>query len=360
MDSIYLNLKNTASYGSKKALLVEYKKKNPKATINDIEEYLKTVNSYTLHKNQKRKFKRRKYLVKSPGIVLAADVAFVPQYKKSNDGVNYLLFLIDLFSRFLTVYPLKNIKADSVISALKNFISKDSIYMYKKIFTDEGNEFTNQKIKTFYKTNNIIWYTVYNKEIKSGMAERVIRTIKNTIHRYITQNNNERYVDVLDQIVGKYNETQHVSLLYRAPREIHLMTSARSIIDFNQKMYKKHASSKSVSVLPKLSINDSVRLANPQKKFDKGYYLKNTREIFKIASVNNHMIPVTYVIKDLENIPVKGDFYREELVPVKDTGLYNIEIVKENKKRGNVLVRYIDYPNSTSKWVKRKELIKGD
>ena len=360
MDSIYLNLNNTASYGSKRALLTAYRKKNPKTTKNDIEQYLKSVNSYTLHKNQKKKFKRRKYLVKSPGYILSADIAFIDHYTKSNDGVKYLLILIDLFSRYLTIYPLKNIQKNSVMNALKCFISKDSIYAYKKLFTDEGKEFTNKKINTFYKVNNISWYTVHNKEIKSGIAERVIKTVKNTIHRYITQTNKERYIDVLDQIVEKYNKTSHVSLLHKSPREVHLITNPKSIIEFNKQMYKKHMVSKNTSVLPKLSINDSVRLVSPKKIFDKGYFLKNTREIFKIASINQDTSPLTYVVKDLEDKPVKGNFYREELIPVTDTGLYNIEVVKENKKLGTVLIRYTDYPNSESKWVKKKELIKRD
>ena len=54
-------------------------------------------------------------------------------------------------------------------------------------------------------------YSTNNKG-KSVAAERFIRTIKNTIHKYMTSISKNVYTDKLDDIVKKYNNTYHTSI----------------------------------------------------------------------------------------------------------------------------------------------------
>ena len=46
-------------------------------------------------------------------------------------------------------------------------------------------------------------------EGKSVIAERFIRTLKNEIYRYMTSISKNVYIDKLDDIVNKYNNTYH-------------------------------------------------------------------------------------------------------------------------------------------------------
>ena len=51
-----------------------------------------------------------------------------------------------------------------------------------------------------------------NNEGKSVIAERFIRTLKNKVHKYTTSVSRNVYVDKLDIIVNKYNNTYSVLL----------------------------------------------------------------------------------------------------------------------------------------------------
>ena len=51
-------------------------------------------------------------------------------------------------------------------------------------------------------------YSTFN-EGKSAVAERFIRTLKNKIFKHMTAISKNVYVDVLDDIVNKYNNTVH-------------------------------------------------------------------------------------------------------------------------------------------------------
>ena len=46
-------------------------------------------------------------------------------------------------------------------------------------------------------------------EGKSVVAERLIRTIKNKIYKYMTSISRNMYIDKLDDIVSEYNNTYH-------------------------------------------------------------------------------------------------------------------------------------------------------
>ena len=48
-----------------------------------------------------------------------------------------------------------------------------------------------------------------NNEEKSVIAERFIRTLKNKIYKYMTSISKNVYIDKLDYIVRKYNNTYH-------------------------------------------------------------------------------------------------------------------------------------------------------
>ena len=56
-------------------------------------------------------------------------------------------------------------------------------------------------------------------------------------------------------------------------------------------------------------IGDKVRISKFLKKFEKGYTPNWTKEIFIIYAINMTN-PVTYLIKDFNNNPIKGSFYK--------------------------------------------------
>ena len=51
-----------------------------------------------------------------------------------------------------------------------------------------------------------------HNEGKSAIAERFIRTLKNKIYKYMTSISKNVYIDKLDDIVNKYNNTYHTTI----------------------------------------------------------------------------------------------------------------------------------------------------
>ena len=135
--------------------------------------------------------------------IWGVDLADVESLSKFNKGFKYLLCAIDLFNKYAWVIPIKDKKGTSIVNAFKKIISKGQ-RKPNKIWVDQGSEFYNQSFKDFFKINNIEMYSTFN-EGKSVVAERFIRTLRNNIFKHMTTISTNVYIDVLNDIVNKYN-----------------------------------------------------------------------------------------------------------------------------------------------------------
>ena len=111
-----------------------------------------------------------------------------------------------MFSKYAWVIPIKYKKGTGIVNAFKKIISEGR--KPNQIWVDQGSEFYNKSFTDFLKINNIEMYSTFN-EGKSVVAERFIRTLKNKIYKHMTAISKNVYVDVLDDIVNKYNNTVH-------------------------------------------------------------------------------------------------------------------------------------------------------
>ena len=93
---------------------------------------------------------------------------------KHNKGIRYLLCVIDLFSKYAWVVPLKDKKRVSTVNAFQKILDS-SKRKPNKIWVDLGSEFYNNVFKKWLKGNEISMYSTYN-EGKSVVTERFIRT----------------------------------------------------------------------------------------------------------------------------------------------------------------------------------------
>ena len=63
-------------------------------------------------------------------------------------------------------------------------------------------------MKSWLERNDIEICSTHNEE-KSVIAERFIRTLENKIYKYMTSVSKHVYINKLDDIVNKYNNTYH-------------------------------------------------------------------------------------------------------------------------------------------------------
>ena len=127
-------------------------------------------------------------------------------------------------------------------------------------------------MKSWLEKSDIEMYSTHN-EGKSVVAERFIRTLENKIYRYVTSISKNVYVDKLDDIVNKYNNTYH-STIKMKPVDV----KSNTYIDFNKETNIKD---------PKFKIGDIIRISKYKNIFAKGYTPNWSEEVFVIKKVKN-------------------------------------------------------------------------
>ena len=111
----------------------------------------------------------------------------------------------------------------------------------------------------------------------------------------------------------------------------------------------------------KFKVGDSVRVSYKRSPFERVYDQKFSGEIFTVTRrYTRNDIPV-YMLSDLQEDPIKGAFYENELVKItvdKDK-VYKIERILKyrtrNKKR-EALVKWLFYPNKFNEWLPASEI----
>ena len=163
-----------------------------------------------LHTPITRKFEKRKVYSSFRDNIWGADLADMHLLSKFNKRFRFLLCVIDIFSKYAWVIPLKGKKGISIVNGFQKIINNSKIKP-NKIWVDKRSEFCNNSFKKWLKDNDIVMYST-NNEGKSVIADRLIRTSKNKIYKYMTSISKNVYIDKLDDIVKEYNNTYHTSI----------------------------------------------------------------------------------------------------------------------------------------------------
>ena len=285
--------------------------------------------------------------------VWTSDLADLQGWSKFNKGYRYLLTVIDVFSKYGWVVPLKDKKGETVASAFKSIMKSGR--KPNRVWVDKGKEFYNKHVKDIldiYSTNNFE---------KSSVAERFNRSLKERMFKYFTANSTNVYIDVLDGIVETYNNAYHRSIRM-TPVEVSLKKNEKQVY---KNLYGKELKKGTIvdgersredvaRSKPKFKLGDFVRIPKQKSVFEKGYTPRWTEEVFQVVQIA-YTNPVTYKLKDSSGEQIQGSFYEQELQKTKQQ-VYRIERVLQ--KRGKkYLVKWKGYPDSFNSWVDAKDVL---
>ena len=117
--------------------------------------------------------------------------------------------VIDVFSKYGWIIPLKDKKGESVMNAFKIIFKEGRKPQY--LWVDKGKEFYNKHLKDLLEKNGIHMYSTENEE-KSSVVERWNRIIKAKMWKQFTVQGNTQYIDILPKILKQYNNTKHSSI----------------------------------------------------------------------------------------------------------------------------------------------------
>ena len=296
LKKFYLDPKFPGSYSGAYKFYQEVKNIHPKVTLKKVNEFLKSQDAYTLHKRT-RKPKFRRTLVFKPRDLWQIDLLDMQKYSKENDGYRYICVIIDCFSRYVWVKPLKNKTGKATVKALALLLMNERP---KLIQAYQGTEFFNRDVKRMLEAFGPKLYHTYTDK-KAAIVERVQRTLRGRLGRLFTKRGNFKWIDKIDDIVTAYNNTHHSSIKMK-PADVDEEHIAN--IFFN--------SLPNLKKTIKFSNGDRVRILIKKNQFAKEFEKSWSEEIFKIKRIQNTN-PITYLIEDLDGEDIIGGFYTEEL-----------------------------------------------
>ena len=125
---------------------------------------------------------------------------------KFDKKIRFPLCVIDIYSKYASV-SLKDKKRITITNAFQKMLDEPK-RKPNKIWVDNDSEFYNRSMKSWLKKNAIEMYSIHN-EGKPVVAERFVTTLKNKIYKYMTSVSKNVYIDKLDDIANKYNNTYY-------------------------------------------------------------------------------------------------------------------------------------------------------
>ena len=148
LKEIYLDPSHPTSFSNPQTLYKVAKKEGKyKISHSQIKKWIQKKESYSRNKSVKRNFQRGRV------IVFDADLASLVYYADQNDGYKYLLVVIDIFSRYAWVQPLKDKTATQIVNAFNEILRGGRIP--KKLRTDAAKDFTSDKFQKLMKDRSI-------------------------------------------------------------------------------------------------------------------------------------------------------------------------------------------------------------
>ena len=193
----YVDPSEPGSLGDVNAFAKAYKIAQTKAK-QQVEQLL----SYTLHKPRRRRFPTLPTKVFSINEQFVMDLVDLQKLAKYNNGYKYLLTVIDVFSKYAWVEPLKSKRATALFDALQRLWTRLGPRQPQKVQTDSDSEFYNAKVKAFFKKHEVNHFSTHG-DPHGSVVERWKRTLKTKMFRYFTAKNTLNYIDVLPALVKR-------------------------------------------------------------------------------------------------------------------------------------------------------------
>lgn len=348
LHETYHDPRNEAGFGSVRALAAAHKATHKQSQV---KEFLLDQLTYSLHHPARRRFKRNPIVATSVGDVCQADLVDLNMFRGDNDGFCYVLTFIDVFSKLAFAEPLKNKTASSIKQAFEKIFQS---FHPAQIQTDRGLEFKNNVVMTMMRKYSVNLYFTYNQDIKAAVVERFNRTIKARMFRFFTYTGSRRWIDVLDDLVHAYNRSYHRSIKMRPidvvdadPRHVF-----RNLYGFNTE--REMLLSDEPDEKKKLNIGDTVRIRYHIAPTEKGYLPNFTDATYTIKQIIKGAKRMMYKVVDYADQEYPRRLYAEDLLKVPPNPLYRIEKIlrKRRSPRGpEVLVKFVNYPNSANQWI---------
>ena len=135
-----------------------------------------------LHKPIIRKFEKRKVYSTFKDNIWGADLADMQLLSKYNKGIRFLLIVIDIFSKYAWVVPLKDKKGISIVKEFQ-IILKQSNRKPNKVWVNKGSEFYNDYFKKWLRDNDVVMYSTQMLLCTQHIMKENLLLLKDSLER---------------------------------------------------------------------------------------------------------------------------------------------------------------------------------
>ena len=347
LTATYYNPREPASFGGAHPL---WRSAAPAVPFDNVKEWLKGQDAYTLHKPARQRFSRRITEVGGENQQLQADLIDIRNHRDFNDDNSFILTCVDVFSKRAWAVPIKNKTGERVREGLKRILDDVA---HTHIQTDKGKEFYNERVQDLLRERKVKHFSTEDDKIKASIVERFNRTLRGKLYRFMTATKSKRFIHKLQDIVLAYNSTKH-SATGVAP--IHVGPHNREKI--HQRLYLPWREDPPST--KKISVGDHVRLASYRSAFKRGYTPNWSVELFVVTKKDETTKPSTFLIEDMSGEHITGSFYGEELQVVDKPETFTVEAVLRTRRvRGKkqFLVKWDGYPDKFNSWVDEIDMV---
>ena len=145
-------------YQSAERLYEKAHERNPEITKKEVSEFLREQEVYQLHKEVHRKKEYLKTFVGHLAEQIQIDLIDMRKYGRYNEGYNWIIAMIDIFSRYAFTIAVKSKSGKDVLNGfvklMEEFKKRFGKYP-KRVQADEGKEFWNTNFSEYLKHKNI-------------------------------------------------------------------------------------------------------------------------------------------------------------------------------------------------------------
>ena len=207
-------------------------------------------------------------------------------YAESNDGYNWILNIFDCHTKFLFSIPLMNKTGLAILDSLKSIIRLEGAPTI--IQTDNGLEFNNSLMKEYLTSLNIVFKRERPRH-PQNQFERVNQTITRWLAKSAAERESPRWIDVLDDIVFKYNTSWHsatnISPMMGFRRRTGINPPVFVLEEINQSLYLPEEDDlveENLNSLNPINLNDSI--------IDVEYVANYTQRMINDSDIHYHRI----------------------------------------------------------------------
>lgn len=308
LQKYYYNINEPTSYSHKNLVFKHLLENYPDPGGDLIENWFQRQLPYLVYKPLKKKFFKNPIVSKRIDHIWNADLVENLKYH-DNDGIRYLLVVIDNLSKFAWIRMLENKRGETVTNAFRDIL-ETSGRQPEILGCDYGNEFTNHAFRDMLEEYGIANYLMYAPD-KATIVERLNQTLKMRLYRYMYYNETFRFVTVLNNVLNNYNHSIHSTTKFR-PDQVNEFNQRRVFRNLYKYKYREQEQQKFFEgdhvLIPDYINRDPTKM---RMRFRRTKY---KREIYTIAKVLYRSPRFKYVVQDPNRNVIRNTFYDNQLV----------------------------------------------